>query len=254
VDAETPIETPPPISENQPPPRPWGFWATIGFGFLIAVIYVASQSVAMAVLLFAARDVSLNNAASNGVVLAVATMAGLPVLIGSCVGFAWLRKGITVAEYFGLRRPDWRTVNHWIVLLFIVILASDGLTALQDKPIVPDFMIEAYQSAGSFKILLWIVLLIAAPLGEEFLFRGFLFAGLRSSLGVVAAVIVTSLLWAAIHLQYDFYGMATIFGGGILLGFARHKTNSLWTTIILHSVMNLIATLELLVYLHMANA
>jgi uncharacterized protein len=61
-------------------------------------------------------------------------------------------------------------------------------------------------------------------------------------------VIITSLLWAAIHLQYDLYGIATIFVGGIFLGWVRLKTDSIWLCIILHGMMNLIATLEVAAY------
>ena len=40
-----------------------------------------------------------------------------------------------------------------------------------------------------------------------------------------------------------------IFGSGILLGIARATSNSVCLTIGLHSLMNLIATVELWVYL-----
>ena len=50
-------------------------------------------------------------------------------------------------------------------------------------------------------------------------------------------------------LQYDLYGVATIFVSGLLLGYARLKTGSLYPTLFLHGLMNLIATVEVVVFL-----
>jgi len=93
--------------------------------------------------------------------------------------------------------------------------------------------------------------MVAAPLGEETLFRGFFFQGLlRSRLGAPGAIALSSLFWALIHVQYDAYGIATIFVTGLFLGYARLKTQSLYVPIFLHSLNNLGATLELLWFTH----
>jgi membrane protease YdiL (CAAX protease family) len=93
---------------------------------------------------------------------------------------------------------------------------------------------------------------IAAPVTEELLFRGLLFGGLApSALGAFGAAIVTSLVWAAIHIQYDLFDMGTIFLAGLLLAAARHSTQSVILCIILHSAMNFVATVEALVALRM---
>jgi hypothetical protein len=60
-------------------------------------------------------------------------------------------------------------------------------------------------------------------------------------------VLVTAGLWALMHIQYDAYGIATIFCLGVLLGFARARTGSLLVPLALHSVANLVATLETVV-------
>jgi len=135
-----------------------------------------------------------------------------------------------------------------MVLLLLVVL-SDALTVSLGRPIVPPFMVNAYQTAG-FVPLFWFALIVAAPLAEESLFRGFLFEGIfHSRLGAAGAVILSALAWASIHLQYDLYGVATIFVSGLLLGYARLKTGSLYPTLFLHGLMNLIATVEVVVFL-----
>jgi CAAX protease family protein len=88
-------------------------------------------------------------------------------------------------------------------------------------------------------------LIIAAPLFEEAFFRGFLLKGLESSfMGPIGAVVVTAGLWALIHVQYDAFGMATIFCLGLLLGTARVFTGSLLVPLGLHAFTNLGATIE----------
>jgi uncharacterized protein len=85
---------------------------------------------------------------------------------------------------------------------------------------------------------------IFAPAFEEALFRGFLFAGFsQSRIGVPGTVILTSLLWASLHIQYDLYNIAMIFFLGIGLGIVRAKTNSLWSTFLMHGFWNLVAVI-----------
>jgi membrane protease YdiL (CAAX protease family) len=87
---------------------------------------------------------------------------------------------------------------------------------------------------------------VAAPLSEEFFFRGFLFAGLKNSrLGGYGTVAVTSLLFACIHFQYDIQGLLFVLLIGIFFGITRLRTNSLWLCIALHSFMNIMATLPI---------
>ena len=69
--------------------------------------------------------------------------------------------------------------------------------------------------------------------------------GFRSSfLGPIGAVVLTPAAWAAIHLQYDAYGISTIFVMGCLLGTARIQTGSVLLPIGMHVLVNLIATTE----------
>jgi len=88
-------------------------------------------------------------------------------------------------------------------------------------------------------------LIVGAPLFEETFFRGFLFKGLEASfLGTVGAILVTALLWASIHVQYEIYEMSQIFVFGLLLGAARVRTGSLLAPFLAHAMANFLATLE----------
>jgi len=248
---ELPPELPPePVAAG----RPWGVWATIGWSVLIVIGSLFAQIVGGFIggMIAVARGEKIDAAsvASDGNILALATCVSGIVALALTVFFAKLRRGIDLKTYLALRLPTKREFSRWFICLLLLVLATDAASALLGRPIVPDFMIEIYQNSDWARPFLWLAVMVTAPLSEEFFFRGFLLAGLQQSrLGSVGTVLITSALWAAIHMQYDLYGITVIFLGGLVLGFARVKTSSLWLCVMLHSLMNLIATIELLTYL-----
>jgi hypothetical protein len=87
--------------------------------------------------------------------------------------------------------------------------------------------------------------IIIAPAGEELLFRGFLFRGfVRSERSAWPGIVAISLLWAALHVQYDFAGMLQIFVVGLFLGWVRWRSGSTLLTFLLHALFNLEGTVE----------
>jgi membrane protease YdiL (CAAX protease family) len=160
-------------------------------------------------------------------------------------GLISLREGATVRGYLGLHPLDARTFLVWLAAALALVAASDGLSVVLGRPVVPEVMVQIYATAEILP-LFWAAIVLFGPIFEEVFFRGFLFAGLaRSRLGGAGTVVLTSLAWAAIHLQYDLYGIATVFAIGLLLGWARLRTGSLTLTIALHAILNLVAMLEL---------
>jgi membrane protease YdiL (CAAX protease family) len=84
-----------------------------------------------------------------------------------------------------------------------------------------------------------------APAGEEIMFRGFLFRGLvTSERSGWPAIAIISILWAALHIQYDLFGGAQIFVVGLFLGWVRWRSGSILLTFLLHALFNLEGTLE----------
>src|ERR1700733_13872685 len=77
------------------------------------------------------------------------------------------------------------------------------------------------------------------------MFRGFLFGGFaRSERLVWPAIVAISILWAALHLQYDWTGILQIFVIGLFLGWMRWRSGSTLLTFLLHTLFNLEGTLE----------
>ncbi len=125
--------------------------------------------------------------------------------------------------------------------LTIALLAA--LTAVDHlglgRPLPDEWITSVWNSIGSWPVfvLLIFVLPAVAPISEEILMRGFLFRGLQySKVGAVGAVLISSLVWAALHIQYDILDIFYVFLGGVVLGGARLKTGSLYRTIAVHSI------------------
>lgn len=63
----------------------------------------------------------------------------------------------------------------------------------------------------------------------------------------MGAIVLSSLIWAPLHLQYDLYGILMVLVLGLLFGYARLKTNSVYIPIAMHALMNFIASMEVMV-------
>lgn len=248
------------VSAPQQAPEPrWGFWATVGFSLVVLAVFVGLQTgvaIVFVVVQLASSGQALNQVdaaalSSSGLLLSLATFASMPPCLGLVVLAAWLKRGATIRGYLGFQAVSLCSILIWLGLALVYFIAADGLTYLLGRPIVPEVMANAYQTAG-FLPLFWAALVVMAPLFEETFFRGFMLEGFRyTRLGAVGAVLVTALVWSAIHIQYDFYQIATIFVGGLLLGTAKLRTGSVVVTMSMHCLQNIVATIETAVYVHL---
>jgi membrane protease YdiL (CAAX protease family) len=225
--------------------KPWGRWATLGLS-LIALF--GGQGVALATLV-GWYGLSLTHWSD---LLVDGLLVTLSVYIATAVQTALLAlmarpTGTSAANYLGLTLPRKRDVIIGIVIVTIVGAALDGASKLLGFNPVSQFQFDIYRSARAEGWLpwLWLAIVVVGPIGEETLFRGFLFHGWHQSPGDAwVAIIVTALLWALSHAQYNLYLIGQVFLLGLLLGWFRFKSGSTILTILLHGVLNLEAMLE----------
>ena len=238
--------------------KPWGFWATVGFSAIIFGLFSALQVLIVIFFLSAAKtqhpelnlEVYAKSLSSNGLCLTVITVVSGLVCIPMTLWFAKLRKNISVKNYIGFKEPSKSEWVKWLLALGAFLFLSEMLSLLLHRPIVHPFMIDAYKTASFLPGLLF-AMIIVAPIFEEIFFRGFLFQGFRySKLGPIGAIGITSLFWAVMHVQYDVYGITTIFALGLLFGTARLKTDSIHLLMVMHSLVGLVAAGETIVYVH----
>nr|WP_277611316.1 CPBP family intramembrane glutamic endopeptidase [Microbulbifer celer] len=95
--------------------------------------------------------------------------------------------------------------------------------------------------AGSKHLLLALIIVFAAPLLEELVFRGYLFRAWRHSrLGFSGTLLLTSILFALLHAgQYHWIQLSFIFVLALILGVAREKSGSVLLPMLLHLLNNL---------------
>ncbi len=223
----------------------WGYWATLGWALLA---FVAGQFIALAVLLwFRFSDLSsLLAVPFDGAMVTLFIVIADPITIAIIVLAAALARA-PPADYLALRLPTARDLSLSLILLVVLIAAGDLLLHLAGYPLVTPFQLQSYTTAAARGWLpaLLVGAIIVAPAGEEIMFRGFLFRGwARSDRGAWPAIVVISLLWALLHVQYDWTGLLQIFVIGLFLGWMRWRSGSLLLTFLLHALFNLEGTLE----------
>ncbi len=237
---------------EDPGPGHWKLAGTILWGIAIAFIFVVVQAVtALAIGLGGEQNLTeqelldlMASANQNGVLLSIATFSSTVICCALIAGVIKLKRGSDLADYLALRPVSLKTLLRWLGLMAIFIAVTDLASFILGRPIVPDFMKTVYASANPVW-LIWIALVIAAPIFEEAFFRGFLFKGFSASfMGPIGAIALTAGLWALIHTQYDLYGIGTIFCLGLLIGLARLRTGSLWVPMAMHAMTNFVSTVE----------
>lgn len=94
----------------------------------------------------------------------------------------------------------------------------------------------ALQEDVLFRGLYFVAVVALAPLLEEVLFRGVLLAVLRRHLGPAGGIVVSALLFMAVHQQPVTF--LPLFWLGLILGFVYHYTGSLAAPVALHALHN----------------
>ena len=225
----------------------WGIAATLGFAILAFLLGLFVGDGAT----LAAMGADPSRSAYDGAALAVSLLVGNPVQIVT-LALAARMTGEDLLAYFALDVPRRRDVTIAVGGLALVIFVADLLTLAFGRELVPAFQLQIHRSAQAEGTLLslWIALIVVEPVGEELLFRGFLFRGLvREPRDALPGILLISLIWSLLHIQYDWFGASLMFGFGVLLGYVRLYSGSTTLVILLHALLNFESVLETVVVL-----
>ena len=221
--------------------RPWN-WRVAGWVVLILMciqLVVAGVYRTLSVLGWLRADEPESfNALIQGLVLHTASLVILALILRSKT-WTWQqafglqtqglvrRLGVGMVFYAGILP----VVFFAAVLSRLVMLIIGYPVTIQDVVLI--FM--APQSLWSLLALLGLGL-IMAPVAEEMLFRGILLPLLMKCLGAGPAIILSSALFALIHLHVPSFFPLFVLATGLALAYIY--TGSLWAPIMMHALFN----------------
>src|SRR3954449_2550972 len=231
-------------------PYIWKFWGTALWGLVVFAAMFVGQMAVLAWFMFR-REGPIDMAAAiqvagGGLTISLSVITGLPAVLAAL----WIAIRLTrtpFSDYLALRGTSWVNFVIGAIALAVLVMGWDALSRATGREVTPGFMVEVLQSARADGAL-WLLVVafcVAAPVSEELFARGFLYRGWSESfLKPAGAIVLSSLAWTVLHIQYDLFFLGEVFSIGVLFGYLRYRTGSLWLTILLHGLNNLAATLQ----------
>jgi membrane protease YdiL (CAAX protease family) len=189
---------------------------------------------------------------SEGVVVQFVYIA---MVEGATLWLLWrfLKHRHATFKTIGLLKPKLRDIGYALAG-FAMYLPLLILVTLVIKLWAPQLDINQTQQIGfsnvsnTFQLcLVFLSLVVMPPFVEEVLVRGFLYSGLKSRLPKITAILLTSVIFAVAHLQIG-SGTSLVWSAALdtfilslILIYLREVTGSLWASIGLHMIKNMIA-------------
>ena len=225
---------------------------TIVLSMVLLAVFFASQLIG--VVLFApwvlqdAADLDIAEkvlqGSENGTLMSLALGFTLVMVLG-CVYLFIRFKNSRVKDYLALKPFTWYQLLQCSALLIVLNVIINLVTVwLGREPMM--FMDNLAESAHP-RWLLVLAMVVFAPIYEEVIFRGFMWTGLASSkLGMWGASVLTSILFAVIHMQYGVVELLGIFCLAMLFSYGRIISGSLLLPVVLHMMNNGLAMAQYL--------
>jgi membrane protease YdiL (CAAX protease family) len=233
-----------PADTTVPTSRPWGAWAT--FGWAVLAVALGQGMATLALLGYAAGTASLRY---TGPVVALATLILNPVQIAVVVAAA-RRTGTTARGYLALVPFRGHDLVLGILAAALLAAAIAVYAVAAGRALVTPFQIDTYVTTPSVAWLavLALAIVVVAPLGEEIIFRGFMFRGwVTEGRNPLLPIIAISLVWTLLHVQYDWFGLVQVFLLGLLFGWIRWRSGSTTLAFVLHALVNFESAIETLI-------
>ena len=170
------------------------------------------------------------------------------VVLFVLAGFAGVvaSRRVPLVEWLGLRWKNWRSV-FWISPLALMVvwaafgiliwsgytdwMKSMGVETVQES-------VQTLQQSEDPSVLVWMCMasLVAAPVCEEVIFRGYCYPVLKKFTGAKSALITSSMVFACAHANLP--SALPLFLLGLVLVFVYERTNSLWAPVAVHFLFN----------------
>jgi hypothetical protein len=229
-----PTEVPVANATNQPAIK-WGWLRVV----LLLPVWMIISQVAAAVIAFAfgvrsGADYFATLETPAGIMIQLAALLGTALPIWLFTKFVDRRSFMSLGWQFGGRyAKDLVSGMAWgiglISSIFLVLYLTGGLTITDlQMPGLPFLYIS--------------IAMVMVAMAEELLVRGYLLTNFMDSMSKYAALIVSSLLFAAAHMlnpNTSWLGIANIVLAGLVLGIYYVHQRNLWFPIGMHFTWNL---------------
>ncbi|GIV15838.1 MAG: hypothetical protein KatS3mg022_1273 [Armatimonadota bacterium] len=164
------------------------------------------------------------------------------------VGLSWdwqaVRKGVLWGGAAFLITPLVELLSMGMLRLVLGASAFQRLMDWERQNVALDAFLESLQP-GAIALAFVLVVAVAAPIGEELFFRGFVFNVLRNRMNCTSAVWLSAALFALLHASVkNFLPILVI---GVLLARLYARTGSLWSSVVMHGTFNFLSALATIV-------
>jgi ABC-2 type transport system permease protein len=197
---------------------------SVSDGMIAALLFFVLQGVALAILHAADAPLPVAEMVWIAFCVAGALTYGLMRLV------YWRAHTAGVPRLLGERMPQalllgaaGGAVASLVGLLYIKIAGAMG------------FLAPAAAPDRTTALWLGMLAVAAAPLFEEFIFRGLIFGGLRRSFGIVPATLASAAIFAVIHPPLS---VIPVFGLGICAALTYERTKMLAAPMLVHAIYN----------------
>ena len=154
----------------------------------------------------------------------------------------------TSPKYFYLQSGNWKT-GLKLIGIATIIVPLIALTTLFDKEMTNTYPLIDFKTYSAWwQILLYFLSYLAYYVGWEYLFRGILLKSSEKNLGIIGAILLTTLISSIIHTSIADFGKPMIetlsaIPAGLIFGYITTKTNSLLYSLYIHMLVGFLTDL-----------
>ncbi len=142
-----------------------------------------------------------------------------------------------LAERLDFKLQKGVSIVYMIVLavslaFFALVVLTPLIAQLPESPEVT----EAFERMSEVPLLALLLIVVIAPVFEEIIFRNIILKGLKNRYNAGLAILISSVLFGAFHLNFQQFISATILG--LICGTIYLATDSVLYTILFHALYN----------------
>lgn len=133
-----------------------------------------------------------------------------------------------------------------IIAIATIIVPIICLTTVFDKSMSSTYPLISFNLYNSWwEITLYFLSYILYYIGWEYLFRGIALKGTKDKIGILGAILFTTLISSLIHTSIANFGKPMLetlsaIPAGLIFGYITHKTNSIYYSLYTHSIVGIL--------------